>query len=81
LVIKRLPDPILAVDGDGKSNVQIAHGIFYVHRFVLERKLRRVHTDDYRVARGRAEFHITDIEKAGIDLVQRTEGRAAISSM
>jgi hypothetical protein len=28
LVIKRLPDPIVAVDGDRKSNVQIAHGIF-----------------------------------------------------
>src|SRR4029077_16553706 len=40
LIIKRLPDPVLAVDGDRKSNVQIAHGIFYVHRFVLERKLR-----------------------------------------
>jgi hypothetical protein len=44
-ITKRLPDPILAVDGERENNVQIAHGIFYVHRFVLERKLRRVHTD------------------------------------
>jgi hypothetical protein len=40
-----LPDPILAVDGDRESKVQIAHGIFNVLRFVLERKLRRVHAD------------------------------------
>src|ERR1700737_3125102 len=45
LVIKRLPDPIVAVDGDRKSNVQIANGIFYVNRFVLERKLRRMRAD------------------------------------
>jgi hypothetical protein len=45
LVVKRLPDPMVAVSGDRKSNVQIAHGIFYVHRVVLERKLRRARTD------------------------------------
>src|SRR3989442_176468 len=45
LVIKRSPDPIIAVNGDRKSNVQLAHGIFYVHRFVLERKLRRMRPD------------------------------------
>src|SRR5215467_5145186 len=32
LVIERLPDSVLAVDGDWKSNFQIAHGIFHVHR-------------------------------------------------
>jgi len=48
LIIERLPDPRVAVDGDRKSNVQIAHGIFHVHQFVLERKLRRVHTDHYK---------------------------------
>src|ERR1700720_4795208 len=48
LVIKRLPDPILAVDGDRKSNVQIAHGIFYVHRCMLEGELRGVRSDHYK---------------------------------
>ncbi len=45
LVVERLPNPVLAVDGDRKTNLQIAHGVFYVHRFVLERELRRVHAD------------------------------------
>src|SRR5271157_3326227 len=35
LVIERLPDSIVAVDGDWKSNVQIAYCILHVHRFVL----------------------------------------------
>src|SRR5258708_354414 len=48
LVAERLPDPLLAVNGDRKSNNQISHGILHVHRFVLERKLRRVHTDHYK---------------------------------
>src|ERR1700722_8033 len=48
LVIERLPDRRLAVDGHRKSNIQIAHGILYVYRFVLERKLRRVHSDHYK---------------------------------
>src|SRR6266404_1282437 len=48
LIIKRLPDPRFAVDGDRKSDIQIVHGGFYVHRLVLERKLRCVHTDHYK---------------------------------
>src|SRR5580693_3490051 len=44
-VIKRLPDPVVAIDGDRKSYVQIAHGILYIHRLMLERKLRRMRTD------------------------------------
>ncbi len=46
LIVERLPDAILAVDGDRECNFHGAHGIFHVHGFLLERKFRRVHAQD-----------------------------------
>ena len=44
-VVERLPNAVVAVDGNWVSNVQIAHRVFHIRTFFLERELRGVHTD------------------------------------
>src|ERR1700678_3132817 len=44
-VVERLPNPVIAVDGNGIGDIQIAYGVLYIAPFFLEGKFRRMHAD------------------------------------
>ena len=44
-VVERIPNLVVAVDGDGVGNLQIPDSAFYVDTLCLEPELRRMYTD------------------------------------
>ena len=45
-VVESLPDFVVAVDGDGISDLQIANRFFHVGAVFFEREFRSMHADD-----------------------------------
>src|SRR6202034_596535 len=47
-IIERLPNRVVAVDGNGVCDLQITNCLFDVAAFLLEGELRRMYADDYQ---------------------------------
>ncbi len=66
-VVERIPNSVVAVDGDRVGNAQFANGILYVCPFSLESELWRMHTDHDKtrvLIFCRPGFHVWQLSQA-----------------